>query len=191
MTGDARVPMLDEAAAREAAGRAGVADPLAALNVFRLLLRRERLAKGVSDLLLSLLFGAKLDPRIRELIIMRVAWVTGSVYEWTQHWRIATDLGIPTDDVVAVRGGEEDYSGLGELERAALAAVDECLAGRRISDQVMATLRHHLTDDAVVELVAAIGAWSMVSMLLRSLDVPLEDGVGEWPPDNTEAHDLR
>ena len=36
---------------------------------------------------------------------------------------------------------------------------------------------------AIAELVAAIGNWRMFSALLRSLDVPLEDGVDPWPPD--------
>lgn len=153
-----------------------------ALNVFRLLLRRERLAKGVSDLLLSLLFGTELEARPRELVIMRIGWVTGSEYEWTQHWRIAADVGVAAEDMLAVRAWE-GHPGFGELDRAVLAATDECLAGLRISDEVMSTLRRHLTDNAVVELVAAISGWTMVSMLLRSLDVPLEHGVEPWPPD--------
>ncbi|MCZ6710626.1 MAG: carboxymuconolactone decarboxylase family protein, partial [Gammaproteobacteria bacterium] len=34
-----------------------------------------------------------------------------------------------------------------------------------------------------VELVAAIGNWSLIAQLLKSLQVPLEDGVEAWPPD--------
>ena len=33
------------------------------------------------------------------------------------------------------------------------------------------------------KLVIAIGNWRLFSALLRSLDVPLEDGVAPWPPD--------
>ena len=29
----------------------------------------------------------------------------------------------------------------------------------------------------------AIGAWRTVSRLTRSLEIPLEEGVGSWPPD--------
>lgn len=35
----------------------------------------------------------------------------------------------------------------------------------------------------LLELVTAIGTWRMVSGILRTLEVPLEDGVGSWPPD--------
>jgi alkylhydroperoxidase family enzyme len=181
MTLDARVPMLplDDAVAAGAA--AGVPAQLAELSIFRVLLRRARVAKATSDLLLSLLFGGVLDPRLRELVIMRIGWRTGSVYEWTQHWRVAVDLGVPDADLLAVRA--DDVSSFGPVERAVLRATDQSIAGERIDDDTMASLREHLDDDAVLELVAAIGCWSMISTVLRSLDVPLEDGVSPWPPD--------
>ena len=33
-------------------------------------------------------------------MIMRIGWVTGSAYEWTQHWRVATTAGIPPEDIL-------------------------------------------------------------------------------------------
>lgn len=176
------VPMLEPGAARAEAAGAGVPEALAELNVFRTLLRRGRLAKGVSDLLLSLLVRPDLDPRLRELVIMRIGWATGSGYEWAQHWRIATDIGVRSDDLLAVRDWQRSET-LGVVERAALRATDESLTDGRISSDAMGTLRRHLAPEELVELVATIGAWTMVSMLLRSLDVPLEEGVEEWPPD--------
>jgi hypothetical protein len=35
----------------------------------------------------------------------------------------------------------------------------------------------------LIELVTAIGAWRMIASILRTLQVPLEDGVASWPPD--------
>ena len=177
-----RVPMLDADVALDAAARAGVPAALGELSIFRVLLRRERLAKATSDLLLSLLFGGCLDPRLRELVIMRIGWSTGSVYEWTQHWRVAVDLGVPEADLLAVREGPAAPA-FGPLERAVLEATDQALDGERIGDATLAAIRAHLGEDEVLELVAAIGTWTMISTVLRSLDVPLEDGVEPWPPD--------
>jgi hypothetical protein len=39
-----------------------------------------------------MLWHGKLDPRLRELVIMRIGWLTASDYEWTQHWRVAQGL---------------------------------------------------------------------------------------------------
>ena len=35
----------------------------------------------------------------------------------------------------------------------------------------------------LLELVGAIGTWTMVSGVLRTLEVPLEDDLASWPPD--------
>ncbi len=180
-----RVPLLDPETAATAATRAGVPEVLARLNLFRALLVNAPLAKGVSDLLLALLSGRALDPRLRELVIMRIAWSTGSEYEWTQHWHIATGMGVPTAELLAVRHWRE-HPAFGRLEQAVLEATDESLAGRRIPDDVLDVLEDDLAPEMMVELVAAIATWTMVSTLLRSLDIPLEDGVDGWPPDGAE-----
>ena len=51
-----------------------------------------------------------IDARLRELIIMRIGWRQGSVYEWTQHWRVARMLEIPEEDLVAVRDWKRAYT---------------------------------------------------------------------------------
>lgn len=177
------VPALSHDAAVAAAGDAGVPEYLAELNVFRVLLRHPPLAGGFNGWLAPLLFKGRLDTRLRELVIMRLGWATASVYEWTQHWRIATDLGVPSEDLVAVR----DWRNANRLEpaaRAVLAATDDVLTHGAIKPATWADCEGVLaTDEERLELVAVIAGWRMVSSILRSLDVPLEDGVEPWPPD--------
>src|SRR3546814_12315562 len=89
---DARIPMLDVDDARAATARVGVPEGMADLSVFKVLLRHEDLAARVNGLLHQLLWNGALDARLRELIIMRIGWRQGSMYEWTQHWRVARML---------------------------------------------------------------------------------------------------
>jgi alkylhydroperoxidase family enzyme len=181
---EGRIERLPIADAKEAAGAAGVPDYMADLSVFRVLLRRPGLARAVHDLLSALLWDARLDARLRELVIMRIGWVTGSTYEWTQHWRVATGLGVTERDLLAVRDWQ-GHDRFGPVERAVLAATDETLASGAVSEATWDACVEQLGgDDAVlVELAASIGTWSMISSMLRTLDVPLEDGVEPWPPD--------
>lgn len=181
MTGG-RSGMLTPAEAERAAVRAGVPGPLARLNVFRVLLGSEKLARAESDLLLALLGAESLDHRVRELVIMRIAWTTGSSYEWAQHWQVATGLGVEPADLLGVRNPEA-YPGFRPIERVALAATDDCTATGAVSPATMADLRAHFDQPALLELVCAIGLWSMVSTLVRTMEVPLEDGLTPWPPD--------
>ena len=99
------------------------------------------------------------------------------------HWRVAATAGIPPEDILAVR----DWQNSGRLnaaDKAILAATDECLAGKSISDAVWAEVAKHVTDPGQqVEFVVAMGNWLMFSMLFRNLRIPLAEGVAVWPPD--------
>jgi len=177
-----RVPMLDPGAARAAAEGVGVPEVMADLNVYRVLLNHPHLARALHRLLATLLWHGQLDARLRELVIMRIGWRTGSVYEWTQHWRVARDLEVSEADLLAVRDFPSGDR-FGAAERAVLAATDETLDTGTISPATWEECAAHLATEALLELVVAIGNWRMFSSLLRTLEVPLEAGVAAWPPD--------
>jgi alkylhydroperoxidase family enzyme len=179
-----RVTMLSKEDAIKAARAVGIRESMASVNAYRMLLNNPQLAAGVNALLTTLLFTNKtIDVRLRELMIMRIGWVTGSTYEWTQHWRFADAVGLPAEDVVGVRDWQ-NYEGFGPADRAVLAAVDDTLEHGKISDAVWRECAAHVGGPAeLVEMVVAIGNWTMFSQLLRSLEIPLEEGVAAWPPD--------
>jgi alkylhydroperoxidase family enzyme len=183
MPGHPRIPLLDTETARTRGKALGLSDQLATLNVFRTLLHQDSVAKAIAGTLTTLLFtGNRLDVRVREFVIMRIGWQTGSCYEWTQHWRVARGLQIPERDLLAVRDWQRARC-FSPLERAALAATDETLSDGFISKRTWSRCAKLLPSDQQVELVIAIGNWIMFSQLLQSLDVPLEDGIAPWPPD--------
>lgn len=179
-----RLPLLSLDDAKKAAAEVGVSELLASLNVFRVLLAQPTLARAVAGLLNELLRGRALDARLRELIIMRLGWSTQSEYEWTQHWRVARGMGMEEEDILGVRDWR-NHAGFGERERCVLAATDDIVERGAIAAETWAACEAALGSDpaVLIELVAAIGNWRFVSSLLRSLEIPLEDGVVPWPPD--------
>lgn len=180
----ARVPLLPIAEAKAAADEAGVPDYMADLSIFQVLLNHPRLARTFNDLLATMLWHGALDPRLRELVIMRIGWLTGCDYEWTQHWRVASGLGVTSDDLLGVRDWPS-YGAFTSTERAVLAATDDVVRDGAVSAESWAACERELQGDTttLIELVTAIGAWRMVASILKSLQVPLEDGVSSWPPD--------
>jgi alkylhydroperoxidase family enzyme len=183
MQSEARVPRLTIEEAKAAAETIGLPAQMAELSVFRVLLRHPELTKAVFGLLSQLLFRGKLDARLRELVILRIGWATKSEYEWTQHWRVAKQLGVSDADMLAVRDWR-GFAGFGAAERAVLAATDETLESGAISPEIWRACEAALgSAENLLELVAAIGNWRLFSSLLRSLEIPLEDGVASWPPD--------
>ena len=179
-----RVPMVSQERADQLGADWGMSGPRMKRAAVKTLAVNPELAKPVLTLLSQLLERNQLDARLRELTIMRIGWVTGSAYEWTQHWRVATvTCGIPPEDVRAVRDWKNS-SRLTAADKAVLVATDETLAGGSISDATWAEVVKAIPDPArQVEFVVAMGNWTMFSMLLRNLRIPVEEGVMVWPPD--------
>lgn len=181
---DPRVPMLPIQESRRRAEAEGLNPQFADLSVFRILLHNPTVAREIGKTLTALLFdGNVLDPRLRELVIMRIGWVTGSEYEWTQHWRVARGMQIPAEDLLAVRDWQ-NATHLTPADKAVLQATDDTLKRGCIQPETWTECCKHLDSEAErVELVVAIGNWLLIAQLLLSLQVPLEDGVEPWPPD--------
>jgi alkylhydroperoxidase family enzyme len=183
----ARVPMVSLDRARELGEAMGMPARRTVSEAFRTVANNPGVARVAFGQLMQLLENNKLDIRLRELMIMRIGWVTGSAYEWTNHWRVATTAGIPPEDILAVRDWQ-NADRLGPADRAILAATDESLAGKSISDAVWAEVAKHVTDPAQqVEFIIAMGNWLMFSMLFRNLRIPLGEGVAVWPPDGVAS----
>jgi alkylhydroperoxidase family enzyme len=178
-----RIEMLSLEDSLRVARELGLHEPIARLNIFRTLFHRPKTARAIADLLLSLLMESEIGHRRRELIIMRIGWVTGSEYEWTQHWPLAQDMfGCTAEELLAIR----DWRAAGcfdAVDRAVLTATDELLETGDLCDETWRTCFDDLGRDAAIEMVAAIATWLLISKLARGLRVPLEEGVEGWPPD--------
>ena len=184
MTATAKVETLTIEESLKAAEGVGILPQLAELNIFRTLLRHPKLAKVISELLMMLLSdGNKLDARLRELLIMRIGWVTSCDYEWTQHWPIAKMFGLEEEELLAVRDWH-NADCFDAADKAVLAATDDTLQHGRILDQTWDQCMEALEQpEVLLELCVAIGAWRLISQLARSTGVELEEGVESWPPD--------
>src|SRR5262249_1047918 len=119
-----RVAMIPMERARELGEAMGMPARRTQSEAFRILANNPGVARVAINQLGKLVWRNKLDTRLRELMIMRIAGVTGSVYEWTQHWRVATTAGMPPEDILAVR----DWRNSDRLtpgDKAILAATEE------------------------------------------------------------------
>ncbi len=117
-----------------------------------------------------------LPARERELVILRVGWLCRSEYEWGQHVLIARQVGIDDQEIVRVAAGP-DAPGWTPREAAALRAADELWSDARIADATWAELSRHFESKQLIDLVFAIGQYTLVSMALNTLGVERDPGV--------------
>jgi 4-carboxymuconolactone decarboxylase len=122
-----------------------------------------------------LLWAPSLDDRLRELMVLRVAWRTRSNYEWIQHVRLAGRFGLTSEEVDAVAGvAGATAIAWTPLEAALLAATDQLLDTYRIDTNTWAQLAEHLDERQLVEVVFVVGAYTCLAMAFKSFGLQLD-----------------
>jgi alkylhydroperoxidase family enzyme len=122
----------------------------------------------------------QLDPRTRELVILRIGWNCQSAYEWAQHvgsFGKARELGLPVENIA--RGAAAP--GWSPVEQALLTATDELYRDSFLSDRTWATLSTHLDVATIVNVVVSVAQYRQVSVALNTFGVPGEPGDERLP----------
>src|SRR6266576_1313086 len=120
----ARLPYVDAADAadpvRDALGR------VPPLNIFRMMANAETAFRPWLRWGATLLGELALDPKLRELAILRVARLTPHAdYEWIQHVPIAKAVGATDEQVAALERDEPEAPCFSDDERVVLSFTTE------------------------------------------------------------------
>ncbi|MBO9331586.1 carboxymuconolactone decarboxylase [Achromobacter pulmonis] len=160
-------PELAALEARIAAAR-GRISPL-----YQVLLNSPAVVEGWEAMLTAIRQKTALPPRLRELIILRVATLNGAPYEFEAHVPHALAAGMPQALIDALREGPAPAGlrGLEPGEAEVLALTDAMTRDIEVPDAVFAPLRARCDDTQLVELTATVAAYNMVSRFLVALHV--------------------
>lgn len=160
-------PELADVEARIAGAR-GRISPL-----YQVLLNSPAVVQGWEAMLTAIRLNTAVPPRLRELIILRVATLNNAPYEFEAHVPHALAAGMPQTLVDALRGGPaaSALQGLEPGEAEVLALTDAMTRDIEVPDAVFAPLRARYDDTLLVELAATVGAYNMVSRFLVALRV--------------------
>jgi AhpD family alkylhydroperoxidase len=169
----ARVPLVDENATPEIAALAARIRGARGgqLHVFyRALMHSPDLAAAWFEYNNAVRFKTSLDDRTRELIIMRVAALTGCKYVWSVHEaQYAAPAGLSAAHVASLR--EAAPAGFDDREQALLAYVDAMTRDVAVPDALFEALIRHFDVRATAEITVLVGAYNMQTRVLRALGV--------------------
>lgn len=127
-----------------------------------------------------LFIASSLEPRLRELMVLRVAWRTQAPYEWVQHVRLALEVGITLDEIAVITGAA-DGSDWTPLESDLLDATDQLIDGYRVSDETWARLAEALSERQLVEVVFVVGTYTCLAMAFNSFGLELDPDLAGVP----------
>ena len=146
---------------------------LSAKNINKMVAHAENSARHFMRLGNSLLTQGQLDARLRELAILRIATLCDSRYEWYQHEIIARQVGVPEEQIEAVRQGKESPV-FNEQERAVLRYTEEVTLQVKSSEEAFEELTRFLSHRELVELTLSIGFYNLVARFLENTGVEIE-----------------
>ncbi len=121
-----------------------------------------------------LLWSPALDHRLRELMVLRVAHLSGSPYEWEQHVRLSERYGVTAADIEAVRAGAESDA-FTPLERDLLAATDQLIDSYRIAEDTWQRLATELDERQLIEAIFVVGTYTCLAMAFNTFQLSTED----------------
>jgi 4-carboxymuconolactone decarboxylase len=117
-----------------------------------------------------------LPPRERELLILRTGWLCRAEYEWGQHVVFGKKAGLTDVEIARIKEGP-DAPGWTPFDATLLRAADELHADAFVSDQTWAALSERYNTEQLMDVVFAVGQYTLVSMALNSFGVQLDKGV--------------
>ena len=119
--------------------------------------------------------GTSLTPRLKELVILRVALLCDGRYPLAQHVRIGRDVGL--DDAALDRMTQDpSVAGWDEATTAVLCAVDQLLRHRRLDDQRWNALVAHHQVAGALDVVSTVAFYRMACWMLNASGTPFDDG---------------
>ena len=151
------------------------------LNIFRTLAHHPKLLKRWTVFGNHVLYGSTLPARARELIILRTGYLCGSGYEWAQHAEIGRRSGLSDVEIERIAAGAA-APGWSDDDRVLLTATDELSDAKFISEVTWAQLSARWNTQQLLDIVFAVGQYTMVSMALNTFGVQLEDDTDAFPP---------
>jgi 4-carboxymuconolactone decarboxylase len=119
------------------------------------------------------IFDGTVDSRLLEIVILRVAALNKSEYQWHQHEQIASSIGISKQEIAEIKT-ESIVSHLSSAENVLCAITDEITKTAQLSDAHFEYLFTHYSQHQGLTIILCISFYNMLSRFLNATRVPIE-----------------
>ncbi|WP_354140837.1 carboxymuconolactone decarboxylase family protein [Bradyrhizobium sp. LB11.1] len=138
--------------------------------LYQVLLNSAPIASGWEQMLTAVRNQTSISAGLRELIILRVAVLNRASFEFEAHVPIAVRAGLDGGKIEAVT--EKTVSqAFDPREKLALELTDAMTRDVTVPEHLFRRLKQEFDDKGIVELVATVAAYNMVSRFLVALNI--------------------
>jgi AhpD family alkylhydroperoxidase len=146
------------------------------LNVYRALANAEKVFTGWMLAGRALLNSPVLPLRLRELVILRTAYLMDCRYELGQHNDVARTAGVGDDEIKAITSDSDwKKSDFNPVELAVLHLTSELVTTRGVPATLFDQVHEALGSEATVEVLMVINRYCGLALMLNALDVDLDE----------------
>jgi 4-carboxymuconolactone decarboxylase len=126
-------------------------------------------------------FGT-VDPLDREIVIHRTCALCGCEYEWGVHVvAFGRPLGLSEKQISATTHGDGKDPAWSGRQALLVRLADELHDSASISEELWRALGDHYGEPQLIELIALVGQYHVVSYLANALGVPREENAARFP----------
>jgi 4-carboxymuconolactone decarboxylase len=121
-------------------------------------------------------FHSSLPPRLNEFVILITGRFWTAQFEWQAHHKYALTAGLEPDVIDALAAGKKP-TGMKPDEETVYNFCTEVLTSKHASDRTFQAAKEKFGERGVVDMLAVMGYYQFVSMLLNVDEYPLPPGV--------------
>ena len=152
------------------------------LVLFRTLAVHDELFSRMRPLGAGILGHPRLEPRDREILILRTCERSGAEYEWGVHAEtFGRPLGLTDQQIAATAAGQADDPAWSAADAQLVAAADALYDTDTLPDQLWDALAARLRDDQLIELVIVVGWYRLLSCVINATRIELEPWAARFP----------
>jgi alkylhydroperoxidase family enzyme len=146
------------------------------LDIYRIFMKNPDFLKALFIYQIYLLENSSVPIREREILILRIAWLSGSDYMWYQHMLAGLGMaGLSVEEIERTKE-DPDNEGWSKSETILLKAIDELFIDAFISDDTWKDFSQFFNDIQLMEMLALASFYFGVAMMLKTLGVQPEGG---------------
>ena len=176
------IPLPSEAAIRRIIGNSY--DGEKTLNVIKMFAGTEDMFDATIGLVKAIFKAQGIDPKTREMIILRAAKVLDSPYEWQANTQMAKNVGLSLNEIDAA-ASDGPVVGINPEYVLVCKATDELSTSGTLRDETLSALLDKYGETISRKIVLMIAWFNLLSRFLNDCRVPLETtdkiGIGTSP----------
>jgi alkylhydroperoxidase family enzyme len=143
---------------------------------FNVMLMSPGIGTALQELGSVIRYDSSLPARAREIAILELARVRSSEFEWYAHRGVGEQVGLTAAELSSLRAGT-DAPTFTPAEALVRDLVRELVLERDLDDAAYGRGVEALGQTGVVDLIALVGYYETLALMLRAFRTPLPDGI--------------